>query len=56
VQVYCGDEDSKHGVEKGSLNELVAYIVKECPRLEFKGLMSMGKLHDIEGFKVILLK
>ena len=52
VQVYSGDEDSKFGVDKDSLQELVTFIMKECPRLQFQGLMTMGKLHDVEGFKV----
>ena len=55
VQVYSGDEDTKHGVDKASLSDLVTYIVKDCPHLEFRGLMSMGKLHDIEGFRVLPL-
>jgi uncharacterized pyridoxal phosphate-containing UPF0001 family protein len=53
VQVYSGDEDTKHGVKPDSeLMDLIGFILTKCPRLEFKGIMSMGKLHDIDGFQV----
>lgn len=29
------------------------YIRADCPLLRFSGLMSMGALHDIEGFKTM---
>ena len=32
---------------------LVDFIYKECPFLQFRGLMTMGRLHDIEGFKAM---
>ena len=36
--------------------ELIKYIIENCPSLEFKGLMSMGKLNDIEGFAVRMIE
>ena len=33
--------------------DLVTFIMKECPQLEFRGLMTMGKVHDIDGFKLM---
>jgi len=51
VQVLTGDEDSKHGVIPAEVPALVQFIQKECPTLAFSGLMSMGLLNDIEGFK-----
>ena len=51
VQVLTGGETSKFGVEPASVRELVTYIRQECPRLNFRGLMSMGLLHDVEGFR-----
>lgn len=44
VQVNTSGEESKSGVEPtpGALLPLVTYIVKECPRLEFCGLMTIG--------------
>jgi uncharacterized pyridoxal phosphate-containing UPF0001 family protein len=52
--VHSSDEDTKYGVPKEQLSDLIGYILKECPYLDFKGLMTIGKLHDIEGFKVII--
>ena len=52
IQVLSSDEDTKHGVEAAKVTELLKLMLESCPRLEFKGLMTMGKLNDIEGFKV----
>lgn len=52
IQVLTSDEDTKHGVEAAKVTELLKVMLEKCPRLEFKGLMTMGKLNDIEGFKV----
>ncbi len=52
IQVLTSDEGTKHGVEAEKVLELIKVILETCPRLEIKGLMTMGKLHDIEGFKV----
>ena len=53
VQVHTGGEASKHGVEPEEVPSLINHIKKDCPLLQFSGLMSMGLLHDIEGFKTM---
>jgi PLP dependent protein len=50
VQVSTGDEDSKHGVKIEEATSLVCFIRDSCPRLQFSGLMAMGKLNDRDGF------
>ena len=30
---------------------MIEFIRKECPKLKFNGLMSMGMLSDVEGFR-----
>jgi PLP dependent protein len=51
VQVNIGQEDSKHGVNFNETPYLVEYIVDKCPNLLFKGLMGMGKIGDVKGFR-----
>jgi uncharacterized pyridoxal phosphate-containing UPF0001 family protein len=51
VQVLTGDEDSKFGVQPDNVPQLVDHINTQCPSLAFRGLMGMGKIGDIEGFK-----
>lgn len=53
VQVLSSDEDTKHGCDPEKVPELVSYIIKECPRLRFRGLMAMGKIGDIDGFRSV---
>ena len=53
VQVLTGGEDSKFGVQPSELPAMVTHIQTDCPLLKFSGLMSMGLLHDIEGFKAM---
>ena len=49
--MVTGDEDSKFGVKADGVTPLVTHIVEECPHLEFKGLMAMGKVGDVTGFR-----
>ena len=42
MQVNTSGEASKHGVEPGACVTLAKYIVNECPRLKFAGLMTIG--------------
>ena len=49
--MLTGSEDSKFGVKPENLPPLVTHIVEECPHLQFKGLMAMGKVADVEGFR-----
>ena len=53
VQVHSGGEASKFGVEPEEVPTLVGHIQTDCPQLKFSGLMSMGLLNDIEGFKMM---
>eukprot|EP00347_Sterkiella_histriomuscorum_P010275 403376924 len=53
VQVLTSDEGTKHGAEQDKVGELVEFIYKKCPFLRFRGLMTMGRLHDVEGFKAM---
>lgn len=52
IQVHTDDaETTKHGLSPEEVPELVRIILESCPKLRFKGLMSMGQLHDVNGFK-----
>ena len=42
VQVNTSGEESKHGVEPSECVELAKHIKDECPRLMFRGLMTIG--------------
>ena len=54
VQVNTSGEDSKSGVEPGSLCvELCRYIVRECPALELRGLMTIGAIGDVSCFAML---
>ena len=53
MQVLTGGEDSKFGVAPADLPAIMSHIQTDCPALKFSGLMSMGLLHDIEGFKAM---
>uniref|UniRef100_A0A8C3TMB7 Pyridoxal phosphate homeostasis protein n=1 Tax=Chelydra serpentina TaxID=8475 RepID=A0A8C3TMB7_CHESE len=48
VQVKTSGEDSKHGLPPGEIVATVEHIIKECPSLEFVGLMTIGTFgHDL---------
>ncbi|TFK08178.1 nitrogen permease regulator 3-like protein [Platysternon megacephalum] len=48
VQVKTSGEDSKHGLPPGEIVGTVEHIIKECPSLEFVGLMTIGSFgHDV---------
>jgi pyridoxal phosphate enzyme (YggS family) len=51
IQVLSSDEDTKNGIPLAEAPKLAEFIIKDCPNLKLKGLMSMGKLHDHEGFR-----
>jgi uncharacterized pyridoxal phosphate-containing UPF0001 family protein len=51
--VLSSGEDTKFGIEKEQLFDLIKFIVKECPQLLIRGLMTMGQVNDIDGFKVM---
>jgi uncharacterized pyridoxal phosphate-containing UPF0001 family protein len=54
IQVQTSDEGTKFGLEQDKVLDFVNFIRKECPFLSYQGLMTMGRLHDVEGFKVII--
>lgn len=53
VQVQTSDEGTKFGVEQDNVMGLVDFIYRECPMLRFRGLMTMGRLHDVDGFRTM---
>ena len=56
VQVNTSEEQQKSGVLRGeSVEKLVSYIVNDCPRLNFRGLMTIGETGEAErDFKVLV--
>ena len=46
LQVNTSSEDSKSGCDPRFAKELAGHILKECPRLQLKGLMTIGKYGD----------
>jgi uncharacterized pyridoxal phosphate-containing UPF0001 family protein len=53
LQILTSDEGTKHGISPDHTFDHIDYIAKECPGLRFCGLMSMGKVGDQQGFKVM---
>jgi len=54
VQVNTSGEESKSGVEPGAeCVELCQYIVQNCPRLELRGLMTIGAIGDLSCFATL---
>lgn len=47
VQVNVSGEASKYGVEPDGCIPLVQHVVESCPRLCFRGLMTIGKIGDV---------
>uniref|UniRef100_A0A8C0GCF9 Pyridoxal phosphate homeostasis protein n=1 Tax=Chelonoidis abingdonii TaxID=106734 RepID=A0A8C0GCF9_CHEAB len=48
VQVKTSGEESKHGLPPGEIVGTVEHVIKECPSLEFVGLMTIGSFgHDL---------
>ncbi|XP_046972909.1 pyridoxal phosphate homeostasis protein [Vanessa cardui] len=43
VQVNTSGEEVKNGVEPSQVTELVEHVLKKCPDLDFKGLMTIGQ-------------
>ena len=53
VQVNTSGETTKAGVTTEQVPSLVSYIRTDCPMLRFNGLMAMGALNDVEGFRAM---
>jgi len=50
VQVNTSGEDAKSGISPDTSEELVGFILKECPALKFLGLMTIGAdYEDLKG-------
>mmetsp|Transcript_23346 Transcript_23346/g.41292 ORF Transcript_23346/g.41292 Transcript_23346/m.41292 type:complete len:202 (+) Transcript_23346:74-679(+) len=47
VQVNTSGEESKSGVEPAACNDLVRHVLTECAKLQFVGLMTIGRLGDV---------
>jgi len=43
VQINTSGEESKSGIEPSDVSDLVEYVLKECPKLHFSGLMTIGR-------------
>ena len=56
VQILAiNTEGSKHGLSPEDSIEVIKHINEACPFLNFRGLMSMGEIGNIEEFKAINL-
>eukprot|EP00124_Ichthyophonus_hoferi_P003349 Ihof_evm1s285 gene=Ihof_evmTU1s285 len=44
VQINTSGEENKHGLSPGECLEVIRFIIDECPRLKFQGLMTIGLL------------
>lgn len=58
VQVNTTQEPQKSGVEPKDASALVGHVMKDCPALKFAGLMTIGKLGDVDAkyFEVCILR
>ncbi|XP_013190154.1 pyridoxal phosphate homeostasis protein [Amyelois transitella] len=43
VQINTSNEEAKSGVEPSEATSLVEYVLKNCPNLNFQGLMTIGQ-------------
>ncbi|CAG5014199.1 unnamed protein product [Parnassius apollo] len=43
VQINTSGEEAKNGIEPSETCKLVEYVLKNCPHLEFVGLMTIGQ-------------
>eukprot|EP00656_Telonema_subtile_P034203 TRINITY_DN38325_c0_g1_i1.p1 TRINITY_DN38325_c0_g1~~TRINITY_DN38325_c0_g1_i1.p1 ORF type:complete len:167 (-),score=60.63 TRINITY_DN38325_c0_g1_i1:3-503(-) len=54
IQVNTSGEESKGGVpDKAAAAELAAFVRAECPKLNFTGLMTIGKPGEVGDFEVL---
>ena len=53
VQVLTTDEGEKQGIEPENVMNLVDYVITNCKNLNFIGLMSIGKIGDLDGFQMM---
>lgn len=43
VQINTSGEEAKNGIEPSRATQLVEHVIKNCPNLDFKGLMTIGQ-------------
>lgn len=43
VQINTSAEEAKNGIEPSETTKVVEYVLKNCPNLDFKGLMTIGQ-------------
>ena len=55
VQVNTSGEASKSGIlgNPADVHEMVNHIKTDCPALRFAGLMAMGEVGDLDGFRMM---
>lgn len=53
LQVCTSDEDTKSGVDPSELEELVNFVLTQCPHLRFTGLMTIGAPGDLTCFDTL---
>jgi pyridoxal phosphate enzyme (YggS family) len=54
VQVNMSEESSKSGVSADGTTELCRHILEQCPRLELRGLMTIGAAGDVTCFTTLV--
>ena len=48
VQVNTGHEETKSGVDAAEVKDVVKAIIDQCPNLDFRGLMTIGRPDVVE--------
>jgi len=49
LQVNTSGEAQKGGVEPGAAAALAAFVARECPALRLQGLMTVGRVGEVDG-------
>lgn len=55
IQVDTSGEETKFGVTEDEMVELAEVIVKDCPRLQLKGVMTIGAPNDFSCFDKLVV-
>lgn len=51
IQVKTSEENSKSGVDRTELPEIIDFVTKQCGHIRFKGFMTIGAAGDLSAFK-----
>ncbi|KXN69778.1 hypothetical protein CONCODRAFT_7726 [Conidiobolus coronatus NRRL 28638] len=46
IQVNTSNEDNKNGIDGEEIDNIAAHILKECPKLNLMGLMTIGSVYN----------